>query len=345
MKITLGHIARAKALYRDKNELYIAKGYKIYHSHNDGKDFELDGMIEDGFYTLIANTSRLLSRLLRIEPATMLLLDNGNRVLSAKKGIFLAQKGSKHYRKTFDIVRGNKPLHICKDKDGVLYFGEYVLNGRFADTVRSEVSIYKSEDHGKSWQVCYTFKPNTIRHIHGVFYDKYTDRLWVATGDRDEECIIAYSDDKFQTLNVFKQGAQRYRAVSLLFYEDFILYGTDTEHEQNYIYKIERESGKETALQALHGSVMASEQAGESAIISTAVEPSSVNHHQKAHIWYSNDGTVWHDVFSAPKDRWHPRYFQYGRITFPTGALYEKNFYFSGHALQKIDNAVLHVKL
>jgi len=332
----------AKALYVDRELIYFARGYQIYTYNTHTGSLTFNGKLMDSKYTFLSRMSRLLNRLLRIEPSTMLLLKNGNRLVSAKKGLFVAQKNSQKYVKTFPIPRGNKPLSIAlNEKTGHLYFGEYILNGRFADTQRSEVHVYKSEDHGLTWTICYTFPQNTIRHIHGVFYDKFTQKMWITTGDQDEESLIASSDDGFKTLQVFKKGKQRYRAVTLLFYEEYIVYGTDTEHEQNYIYAIHRETGEERCLTALQGSaLMATQNDVGQAALSTAVEPSEVNHEPYAHVWFSNDGLSWEDVYSVKKDAWSPRYFQYGRITFPHNALQNRQMVFSGHALQGMDNKV-----
>jgi hypothetical protein len=335
-------LSNSKALYIDKNTIYIAKGYKIYRVNQENKEWILDGKIIDPQYSLLSRLSRLLNRLLRIEPSNMLILNNGSRLLSAKKGIFLALKDSQKYLKTFHIPRGNKPLNICLTPNGHLYFGEYILNGRFSDIERNEVHIYKSVDNGKTWSICYTFPKNTIRHIHGIFYDKFTKRLWVTTGDRDDECLIAYSDDGCRSINIWKKGKQKYRAVTLLFYKDYIVYGTDTEHEENYIYSINRETSKETCLKKLQGSVLMATQnynTGNS-VISTAVEPSLINNHAYAHVWFSHDGINWKDIYSEKKDKWSARYFQYGRISFPQNALQHSSIIFSGHALQGIDNKV-----
>lgn len=333
----------AKALYVDKEIIYVAKGYKIYAHNTENGNKILDGQLIDSKYGFVSRVSRMLNRLLRIEPSTMLLLKNGSRLVSAKKALFVAEKNSQKYLKTFEIPRGNKPLTLALNpKSGHLYFGEYILNGRFPDTERSEVHIYTSEDHGLNWKICYTFPQNTIRHVHGIFYDKFTNKMWVTTGDQDHESMIAHSDDGFKTLNVFKQGKQRYRAVTLLFYQDYIVYGTDTEHEKNYIYAIHRETGEETCLESLQGSaLMATQNALGNAALSTAVEPSEVNQEPYAHVWFSHDGLTWKNVYTVKKDVWSARYFQYGRITFPQNALDNNQMVFSGHALKNIDNKVV----
>jgi len=336
---------QGKVLYVNKETIYIAKDYKIYKSNKKSKKLIFDGKIIDSKYTFISNFSRMLNRLLRIEPSSMLLLKNGSRLISAKKGIFVAKKGSNKYLKTFALPRGNKPLNIAiHPNTGHLYFGEYILNGRFTDTQRSKVYIYKSENSGQSWEICYTFPQNTIRHIHGIFYDKYSDKMWITTGDRDNECLIASTSDGFKSLNILKQGKQKYRAVTLLFYKDFILYGTDTEHEANHIYRINRKNGEEECLQSLQGSVlMATQDSMGQATISTAVEPSTINKHPYAHVWFSKNGLDWEDIYAAKKDKWSAKYFQYGRITFPYNAIQDKEIFFSAHALNNIDNAILHI--
>jgi len=336
-------LSNSKALYIDRDFIYIAKGYNIYKVNQKNKKWILDGKIIDSKYSLLSKLNRLLNRLLRIEPSNMLILKNGSRVVSAKKGIFIALKDSQKYLKTFHLPRGNKPLNICLSPNGYLYFGEYILNGRFSDTERNEVHIYKSVDNGETWSICYTFPKNTIRHIHGIFYDKYTEKLWITTGDKDEECLIANTDDEFQSINIVKHGKQKYRAVTLLFYKDYIVYGTDTEHEENYICSINRKTSREIRLRKLQGSVLMATQNydTDTSAISTAVEPSLVNNHAYAHVWFSKDGINWQDIYSEKKDKWSAKYFQYGRITFPENALRNSSIIFSGHALEGIDNRVI----
>lgn len=338
-------VSNGKALYFNGDTLYVARGYNIYKSSGNDRQLILDGKIKDVKYRFLGSFSRLISRLFRIEISSMVLLADGSRVVSAKKGIFVAKPKSKEYIKTFDIIRGNKPMNICLDKNGNLYFGEYFLNGKFSDTKRSEVHIYRSSDNGQTWYICYTFPKNTIRHVHGIFYDKYTDNLWITTGDKDHESMIAYTSNGFKSLEIVKTGSQKFRAVTLLFYKDFIVYGTDTEHEKNYIHSFLRDNGEETSLQGLQGSVLTAIQSGNMAAISTAVEPSEVNSYPYAHIWFSHNGLEWKDIYRARKDKWSLKYFQYGRITFPKDAIRKHKLFFNGHALVEIDNKIVSINI
>lgn len=315
------------------NVIYAAKGYRIFKSYNNGETWEFDGSLDDLKYGFIANSSRLLARLFRTEITNLMILQNGSRVLTAKKGIFIAKKDEKVYKKSFSVTRGNRPMNVCEDKNGFLYFGEY-----FSNPERDQVHIFKSTDAGNSWEVCYTFPKSTIRHIHGIFYDECEDLVWFTTGDFDGECIIGHTADGFETVKIFKQGGQKYRVVQLLFFKDFIIYGTDTEYEKNYIYRIDRKNGQEHCLQELQGSVLSSVNSDEYAAISTAVEPSEVNHDVYSHIWFSSDGYGWKELYKGKKDSLNPKYFQYGRFKFPIGAINNGKIMFSGHALEDLDN-------
>jgi len=313
------------------NVIYASKGYKIYKSYDEAKTWELDGVVSDLKFSLLSKI-RLSARLFRAEITDLLVLKDGSRILIGKKGIFVANKGSKSYKKTFHIPRGTRPLNLCEDSNGNVYFGEYLSNPN-----RGEVHIYGSSDSGASWNIRYTFAKNTIRHIHGIFYDKYENKVWFATGDLDGECIIGNTQDGFKTVEIFKEGGQAYRTVQLFFYEDYIVYGTDTEYEKNFICKINRKDGEETTLQHLQGSVLSASSVASQAVLSTAVEPSEVNHDMFSHVWYSQNGLQWREICSFEKDLYSKKYFQYGRVKFPRNAILNNKIYLTGHALKGID--------
>lgn len=337
-------IPKFRVLYVDGDLMYAAKGYRIYKSSDGGEHWILDGKIKDIKYSLIGGI-RLLARLLRVEVSGMMILEDGSRVVIAKKGIFVAKPGSKAYVRTLKILRGSKPMNMCQDRDGNLYFGEYLLNGPFLQEERDEVHMYTSEDGGYSWRICYTFPKNTVRHIHGVYYDKFTDKIWFASGDRGNECIIGNTDNGFKTINIVKQGGQKYRAVKLFFYKDCIVYGTDTQIEKNHIYRFERKSGNEICLQEVQGSVISGVQVGEQICISTAVEPSEVNTHPYVHLWYSPDGKRWKDVYRVKHDSLSLKYFQFAKMQFPYHAIIGNRLIATGHAVEGLDGKTVFFSL
>ena len=239
------------------------------------------------------------------------------------------------------MPRGSKPLNLCFAPSGNIYFGEY-----FQNMEKQTVNIYCSKDNAKTWDIAYTFEAGNINHIHGLFFDKYTNRIWVATGDRENECIIGYTEDEFKTFVEVFRGGQEYRTCQLFFYQDFIVFGTDTQYEQNVIKKFDRKTLEITELQKVQGSVIKGGQVGDVAFISTTVEPSKVNTDKYAHLWVTKDGLHWEERYKAKKD-WLPHIFQFGTFEFPQYYGIEKleRLYFSGRALKGLDGKSTYIEL
>ena len=284
----------------------------------------------------------LTRRLLRAEITGMYCLPNNNKLAIAKKKLFLQEFGSKRFTKVLGMPRGSKPLNICIAPSGNIYFGEY-----FQNIEKQAVNIYRSSDNGLSWHVAYTFAEGEINHVHGVFFDKYTNRIWVATGDRESECIIGYTEDEFKTFKEVYRGGQEYRTCQLFFYKDFIVFGTDTQYQQNVIKKFDRRTLEITNLQEVQGSVIKGGQVGDVSYLSTTVEPSKVNTDKYAHLWVTKEGLHWEERYKAKKDWLPATLFQFGTFEFPQYYGIEKleRLYFSGRALKGLDGKTTYIDL
>lgn len=310
----------------------ISKGYWL----NDEKGCYKVVDPKYAFFSRFAFTRRLL----RTEITGLFNLPNEDRVAIAKKGLFLQKKGTKTFEKCFAMPRGSKPLNLCFAPSGNIYFGEY-----FQNMDKQAVHIYCSEDNAQTWQIAYTFEAGNINHIHGLFYDKYTNRIWVATGDRENECIIGYTEDEFKTFKEVFRGGQEYRICQLFFYKDFIVFGTDTQYEQNVIKKFDRKTLEITELQKVQGSIIKGDQVGDVSFISTTVEPSKVNTDKYAHLWVTKDGLHWEERYKAKKD-WWPSIFQFGTFEFPQYNVDKiDRLYFSGRALKGLDGKTTYIDL
>lgn len=288
-----------------------------------------------------ASYCSLTRRLTRAEMTWVCKLINRSKLIVAKKGLFIQREGKGNFEKVFAMPRGSKPLNICISPSGKLFFGEY-----FQNMNKQAVNIYCSEDNAQTWHIAYTFPEGNINHIHGVFFDKYTNRIWVATGDRDNECIIGYTEDEFKTFVEVFRGGQEYRTCQLFFYKNFIVFGTDTQYEQNVLKKFDRQTLEITELQKVQGSVIKGGQVGDVAFISTTVEPSDVNKDKYAHLWVTKDGLHWEERYNAKKD-WLPSIFQFGTFEFPQyyGIEKLKRLYFSGRALKDLDGKTTYIDL
>lgn len=333
-------IKRIKLLWVDEDGLVSSKGYYLYRRKNGNTKWENYARINDGLNSLFA-VFHLSRRLTRAEITKLYRLKDGSELCIARKGIFKKEKDSTSFKKCFNVIRGSRPMNLCIDDDGKIYFGEYFMNME-----KKAVHIYCSEDNGDSWKVVYTFEDGNINHIHGIYKDPFTDLLWVATGDRENECIIANTNDGFKTLNIVFRGGQDYRTCALLFYKEHIVFATDSQYQQNYIKTFNRETLEIKELQAVQGPVIRGGQIGDLSFISTDVEESEVNLDKNAYIWVSKDGITWKQVFSATKD-WLPFLFQFAVFDIPNYApdAAVQKLYFTGKAVKKYDNVTFAIDI
>lgn len=324
---------KGKIISVENGSLLISKGYSLCDANGNFK-------IVDGKYGLPSRFV-LTRRFLRAEITGLYGLPNGDRLAVAKKGFFLQKQGSNRFEKVFTMPRGSKPLNISIAPSGNLFFGEY-----FQNMNKQAVNIYCSNDNARTWRIAYTFPEGKINHIHGLFFDKYTNRIWAATGDRENECIIGYTEDEFKTFVEVFCGGQKYRTCQLFFYMDFIVFGTDTQYQQNVLKKFDRKTLEITELQKVQGSVIKGGQVGDVAFISTTVEPSKVNKDRYAHLWVTKDGLHWEERYKAKKD-WLPSIFQFGTFEFPQYYGIEKlgRLYFSGRAVKGLDGKTTYIDL
>lgn len=327
-----------KVLAVHANYLLGARGYKIFKYSLNGKCLELVGVIDDKKYGKWADY-KLSRRLMRAEITALYEFENECMLAIAKKGFFLKEKGDTVFRKVFNIPRGSKPLNICITKDNRAYFGEY-----FQNMDKTEVHVYGSEDSGRTWKIVYTFSAGNINHIHGLYLDPYTERIWIVTGDRENECIIGWTDDGFRSLHEEFRGGQKYRSCQLFFYKNFIIYATDSQYIENEIRAFDRETLEITSLTKIQGSAIKGGQIGDIAYLSTTVEPSVVNRDKFSHVWVSKDGMDWYEIFSVRKDH-YPSILQYATLEFPKYYAVIDKLFFSGRAVKELDGKTTFKKI
>lgn len=333
----IGIIKGKKVIEVNQDGLVAVKGYNFYRYSNEIKKWQKYASISDGVNTLLSSFP-LSRRLTRAEVTKYYHLNDGSELCIARKGIFRREPNGTTFTKTFNVTRGSRPMYLCEDNDGSVYFGEY-----FQNMEKQAVHVYGSHDHGKTWEIVRTFEDGNINHIHGIYMDPYTKNMWLATGDRENECIIGYTNDGFQTFTEVFRGGQEYRTCILFFYEDFIVFGTDSQYQQNELKKFDRKTLEITHLQDVQGPVIRGLQVGEFAMISTDVEPSDVNKDPNAYVWVTNDGLHWEELCKGRKDILPPMLFQFGVFDLPTyapDACLDK-IYVTGKAVKKFGGHTL----
>ncbi len=325
-------MTKGKVVNVSGDDILISKGYTLIDKKGIYK-------IEDSKYGFLSRYS-LTRRFLRAEITGFYVLGNGTELALAKKGIFRKETGEKKFIKICSIPRGSKPLNLVIKSNDEVYFGEY-----FQNVENVPVHIYLLNIESGELKVAYTFEQGEINHIHGLFRDPYTNRIWVVTGDDDGECVMGYTEDDFKHFTIVFRGGQEYRCCQMFFYPDFIVYATDSQFIPNVIKKIDRQTLEITELQSVQGSVIKGGQTGGVSYLSTTVEPSTVNTDQYAHLWVSKDGLHWEERYKAKKDRM-PAIMQFGTFEFPhyEGEIKEK-LYFSGRAVEGLDGKSTYIVL
>ena len=328
-----------KIIFVESDKKLYSVGYKLLKKDTD-RGISIFGHIRDCTIRLLSRT-KIVRRFLRAEITALYKIKKDSWLAIARKGIYMKTCEENAFNRVIKIPRGSRPLNLCITPSGKFFFGEY-----FQNIGKQAVNIYCSDDNAKTWHVAYTFPEGNINHIHGLFFDKYTNRIWVATGDRENECIIGYTEDEFKTFVEVFRGGQEYRTCQLFFYNDFIVFGTDTQYQQNVLKKFDRATLEITELQEVQGSVIKGGQVGDVAFISTTVEPSEVNKDKWAHLWVTKDGLHWEERYKAKKD-WLPSIFQFGTFEFPQYYGIEKleRLYFSGRALKGLDGKSTYIDL
>jgi len=164
------------------------------------------------------------------------------------------------------------------------------------------------------------------------------------TGDLPHECQILKSIDQFNTLDLVGGGDESWRSISPLFTERSIFYATDSEFDQNSIYRIDRVSGERTLVTTIDGPVYYSTSIGHDLFFAVTAEncPSQTSPH--ASIWHIreiNGGVVEAEqLVRFEKDFLDPKIFLPGTITFPSGPGDESSaLYFNTFALRTADFA------
>jgi len=320
-------------LYVEDKYWIGAKGYKLYKYDVESQEWKYFSRLKEGAMSVFSEFF-LTRRFFRAEIRNLYVFRDNTIMCIAKKGIYKYNSRNHIFEKAFHIKRGSRPLNLCQDDKGDIYFGEY-----FSNYDKEPVHVYYSRDNGENWDIAYTFAQGTINHIHGIFYDNYTQNIWFATGDREGECVIGYTQDSFGTVNIVYKGNQEYRTCKLFFYPDKIVYATDSQYVKNEIKSFDRETKQICVLQDIQGSCIYGVQLGSVSLLSTTVEPSDINKDQRSYLWMSNNGLKWEPVCAFKKDNLPFVLFQFGSIRFPEYNVSNEfsKIIFSGRALKEAD--------
>ena len=277
---------------------------------------------------------RLTRRALRIDKCNVFLqLDN--LIIIRGGQVYLYHTKKNELIHTLSLRNCRNVLHqsINSTPDGYIYFGEYGNNGN-----RDSVPVYCSKDGGFSWEEIYTFPAGSIKHIHGCYYDKYIDKVWVCTGDYKDENWLLVADREFNEVKKIGNGQQKYRTCNLIFTQKQVHWLMDSQLETSYHIIMDRDTNNITVGQKLRGPIWyIKELEDNSYLAATAQEIGEGVLDDKIHLYYSTDLKEWKTIKTFNHDGLPKRYFKFGVIGFADGKQTKDNFYMFFEAVKGFD--------
>ncbi len=327
MKWKVKEIAELKGYtveWAEPDNFYLSRRNILYYSNDLVPPFKKIATIETPAWKQFVSNVRLAQRLLRFMVTNVIPLGNGNLFVTFDKTAGIVDEQG-NYMPLKGLMRPCRVLRsgCAVDENSNIFFGEYLANNE-----RGKILIYKYERGCDTLEVIYTFPADSIKHIHGLYFDEATKSIFCLTGDDESECRILQTFDEFQTINIVGEGDETWRAVSILFSEDSLVYGMDAEYRSNHIYKLNRETSERQSLGEVNGTVFYSKQLGGDLFFTTTAENAPNQKENVAALWNIGVTGKVEEIIRFKKDIWHTSLFQFGTIHFPFVNKCENELYF-----------------
>jgi len=326
-------IINFRVLAADGKNYLLYKQGALYFSEEDCKKIKRICTIPLSENKKILSKSRIMTRLLRLEPRTACIIGDCQFLVSCSGKIFFVDARESIVKEEFVFRKGmNNPLKFVKidNVEGFVsgvYFGEY-----FSNNDCESVNIYR-RDKG-IWNKVYSFAPGTVYHIHGIVADVSRSCIYILTGDSNQESAIWEARDNFNSVTPILIGRQRYRSCVAFSCNGGILYATDTSREQNYLCFASEERGvwKSKVVTKLPGPCIYGTKIDDTYYFATSVEPDDTIGEKKflytyklgkgvqdrwSYVMKYRVGEPIEQVFKFKKDIWPMLLFQFGNCFFP----------------------------
>ncbi len=309
--------------FAEEGNFVLSRRNQLFQSNDLKPPFKQIAAIEAPFWKQVASSVRLAQRLLRFMVTNVIQLKNGDLFVTFDKSVGIVRNGK---YQTLNLVRPCRVLRsaCAVDKNGDIFFGEYLANNE-----RGEMRVYKYVQGADKLDVVYTFPANSIKHIHGLYFDEFTDSVFCLTGDDEKECQIIRSFDGFKNTEIVGQGDETWRAVSIVFDKENFFYGTDAEFRENQIFKVNRASLEREKLGDVDGTVFYSKQLANDLFFTTTAENAPSQTENVAALWQVDSAGKCQVLTKFHKDGWHKTLFMFGTIHFPSVNKVANRLYFS----------------
>jgi hypothetical protein len=306
------HYPNLVALLCTTEAVYLAGPFSVWKLDPQNGLLDRKALLASPWLWRQAARFRTLRRLGRLDVRELVQLPSGRLLGVARKQIIGLDRGEAEFRTLFQVKDGGRPKGFAVTPGGHIFVGEYWGNPR-----RQPLRLWASSDVGETWEVAHVLPAGCAKHIHNVVWDQHRQGLWVLTGDADGECALLFTNDEGRTLTEVVRGAQTFRACNVFCLPDGLYYGTDTERAPNWFVHLDINRGKVHKIKPLPGSCFDAAVMSGRYFISTAVEPSNVNHYCRTVLWSSPDLHHWSKTVEFEKDWWPGEYFGFGNIILP----------------------------
>ncbi|MBR9920821.1 MAG: hypothetical protein GYB31_08275 [Bacteroidetes bacterium] len=316
-----------------EGETMISSKYRTVYYRFGNEEIKVQ-LPENSLLKRLFGWFRLSRRALRLDKCNVF-LHEGNLIIIRQGKVYLYNTAEKQLTQTLALRNCRNVLHqsINSTPEGYIYFGEYGNNGN-----RNAVPVYCSKDGGTSWEEIYTFAPGSIKHVHGCYYDHYTDKIWVCTGDFEGENCLLVADKDFKKVHKIGDGQQKYRTCNLIFTEKEVHWLMDSQLETSYHIVLDRATEKIDVRQKLMGPVWyIKELSDKGYLAATAQEIGAGVLDNKVHLYYSEDLKEWKTLATFNHDGFPKRYFKFGVIGFADGRQSGNSFYMFFEAIKGFD--------
>ena len=343
------------------NDILLSKKNSLYLFDLSSGDNRFIAAVDTGIKEKLILSNRLSSRVLRAGfhcavhlGGDQVLLSYGNRILDLD-----INKGSLTCDHT--IRMGSRPLMLSTIKD-LQGFDDMSCYGEYWYNVDKEAVNIWGRKKSDVWEIVFTFPVGTIEHIHAILPDPMRDAVWILTGDTGSASGFWMAKDNFATVIPAAIGQQDFRACMAFFTAEGIVYGTDSQYQENSIRILKQKNGTwvSEVLHPLAGPCIYACQLGDDFFFSTSVEPGKVTGNTLVDIFdrrrspnikensceivYGNPSAGFATTTKWAKDFWPLRLGQFGTITFPAGFNPTDVIYAYGIAVKSFDDCTVKIR-
>lgn len=325
--------------YADSKQLITSK-YNVVKIQRNNEIREIT--IPEKPWWIVFGLARLSRRALRLDKCNVCPVGD-NYVIIRRGRLFHYNFAEKKLTQTLMLgeCRNLLTQSICVSKEGYVYFGEYSRNKK-----RRPVPVYRSIDGGLSWNVIYEFPAGSIKHVHGCFQDPYTGKIWVTTGDFENENILLEASQDFATIRKIGDGQQRFRTCHLIFKEDFVHWIMDSQLEPCFHIAWKRETGEVVQKNGFNGPVWYVKELSDGIYLAATVQEIGEGVlDDKIYLYVSKDLETWEELKTFEHDGLNKRLFKYGLVGFADGDQASDHLYMYFEAVKDLDGKSLAVDI